>query len=76
MTTKYSANYTCQIDGPLNNVMTTKYSANYTCQIDGPLNTVMAAVTHSVVVISQHSRSLSSLPVFVQSESAPKIIIT
>ena len=35
----------------------------------------MAAVTHSVVVISQYSRSLSLLPVFVQSESAPKIII-
>jgi len=50
-------------------------SANYTCQIDGPLNTVMAAVTHSVVVISQHSRSVSSLPVFAQNESAPKIII-
>jgi len=48
-------------------------SANYTCQIDGPLNTVMAAVTHSVVVIGQYSRSLSLLPVFVQSESAPKL---
>jgi len=55
--------------------MTAEDSANYTCQIDGPLNTVMAAVTHSVVVIGQYSRSLSLLPVFVQRESAPKITI-